>query len=464
MQKRILNILLFILSIIALISPAISNKYPLAYSDTGTYIWSGYDAFVPLDRPIVYGLFIRNIPISSTLWSVVIMQAIFVTTIILICFKNLIKFRHNYLATFLTILFLSFTTGLSNYVSQIMPDIFAAIAIISIGLLFTVPSLSVKARLSLSILVIFSIIVHTSNLLTTAGLILLYLIISLIFFKRKIILLKPALFIVTILVTLSAWLVLPAINNAYGYGFKLARTTNIFLMGHLIETGILSTYLDDNCESHKTNLCDIKDKFHINSPQFLWDPTSPLYDNDCDKNGGWTNCWIQKDKEYAPIVHDIITTPKYLKLLFMTSLQGAYRQLTCFDVGRMDPMNEGSPVMGIVGKFYSKDFKSYNNTKQAKAKPYFYLETLTMIQNFVIAFSLIGLMFFFFIGKQRKLITVNIKIFCMITFIGVIINAITCSTFAMVANRFEGRVIWILPFLVILLFVNKISQRQEVKT
>src|ERR1035438_10265303 len=123
MQKRILNILLFILSVIALISPAISNKYPWAYSDTGTYIWSGYDSFVPLDRPIVYGLFIRNIPVSSTLWSVVIMQAIFVTTIVLICFKNLIKFRLNYLATFLTILFLSFTTGLSNYVSQIMPDI-----------------------------------------------------------------------------------------------------------------------------------------------------------------------------------------------------------------------------------------------------------------------------------------------------------------------------------------------------
>lgn len=35
------------------------NGYPLVYSDTGTYIYSGFDRFIPADRPIVYGLFLK---------------------------------------------------------------------------------------------------------------------------------------------------------------------------------------------------------------------------------------------------------------------------------------------------------------------------------------------------------------------------------------------------------------------
>ncbi|NTV83243.1 MAG: hypothetical protein HGA23_02950, partial [Bacteroidales bacterium] len=43
-----------ILSIIGLY-----NGYPLVYSDTGTYIASGLQEFVPNDRPMIYGLFIK---------------------------------------------------------------------------------------------------------------------------------------------------------------------------------------------------------------------------------------------------------------------------------------------------------------------------------------------------------------------------------------------------------------------
>jgi len=34
------------------------NGYPLVYSDTGTYIYSGFDKFIPLGRPVTYGLFL----------------------------------------------------------------------------------------------------------------------------------------------------------------------------------------------------------------------------------------------------------------------------------------------------------------------------------------------------------------------------------------------------------------------
>ena len=30
------------------------NGYPLVYSDTGTYIYSGFDMFIPVDRPLPF--------------------------------------------------------------------------------------------------------------------------------------------------------------------------------------------------------------------------------------------------------------------------------------------------------------------------------------------------------------------------------------------------------------------------
>ena len=50
------------------------NGYPLVYSDTGVYIASGLKEFVPVDRPIGYGLFIKLFSFNYSLWLVVAFQ------------------------------------------------------------------------------------------------------------------------------------------------------------------------------------------------------------------------------------------------------------------------------------------------------------------------------------------------------------------------------------------------------
>ena len=55
---------------------ALYNSYPLLYPDTGTYAHSGLKLFVPQDRPILYGLFIRLSSLWASLWFVVLAQAL----------------------------------------------------------------------------------------------------------------------------------------------------------------------------------------------------------------------------------------------------------------------------------------------------------------------------------------------------------------------------------------------------
>ena len=48
-----------VLCAIALLGAAIWNGYPIVYSDTSSYIISGFELETLKDRPITYGLFIR---------------------------------------------------------------------------------------------------------------------------------------------------------------------------------------------------------------------------------------------------------------------------------------------------------------------------------------------------------------------------------------------------------------------
>ena len=62
--KLIFNLILIGIGIFFLLIPAFANGFPIMFSDVGAYIGSGFSKTVPIDRPIVYGLFIRQISMA----------------------------------------------------------------------------------------------------------------------------------------------------------------------------------------------------------------------------------------------------------------------------------------------------------------------------------------------------------------------------------------------------------------
>ena len=64
---------------------ALYNGYPIVYSDTSTYIESGFSLQPPADRPITYGLFIRVFSLNGfSLWTVALMQSLIISFLILL--------------------------------------------------------------------------------------------------------------------------------------------------------------------------------------------------------------------------------------------------------------------------------------------------------------------------------------------------------------------------------------------
>ena len=144
---------------------AFYNHYPLLNPDTGTYLFSGYKLEVPNDRPIFYGLFVRATSLSTTGWFTIAVQSLMVSGVLYLFLKHFTPFRHLPLAHLLLLIGLTFATGLSVSVSQIMPDIFTPLAFLCIALLLFASGLSRWRLVFLFSCLFISLIAHNSHLL-----------------------------------------------------------------------------------------------------------------------------------------------------------------------------------------------------------------------------------------------------------------------------------------------------------
>jgi hypothetical protein len=149
MQQRIHTFWFLAAGVITMLIPVFFNGYPFVFSDTGTYISSGFENTVPGDRPITYGLFVRHISLVNSLWLVVLAQAIIVN-ILIWYFIKLITGAASKALNFIYlsgILFLTAITSMPCFSGLIMPGIFTSILFLQCLLLLLEPTFNRKKLL-----------------------------------------------------------------------------------------------------------------------------------------------------------------------------------------------------------------------------------------------------------------------------------------------------------------------------
>ncbi|HEY4789517.1 MAG TPA: hypothetical protein VIH57_25880 [Bacteroidales bacterium] len=441
--KLILNLGLVVLSILSLIYPAIVNGYPLVYSDSGTYILAAPDHHVPVDRPIGYSLFIQFTGLSVSLWLTLLMQAIILVYITYRLFRDVFQIRKSLYYSSAVLILLSFLTGVSNFNSQIMPDIFVSVMVLVSAIFLLGKHRSILNSVLLSIIFLFTIISHFSDLLVISmiGIILL----AFNFWKRLFDWAKLSFFLALVI---GGWLLFPTVNLIYGAGFTVSRTHNVFTVGRLIEEGIVGDYLSEYCGTKHYSLCDYKEKLPKQGFVFVWDMSSPLYSGDC-MSRGWGSCWIEKDKEYGSLITDIVTTPKYFVRVAKMGIRSTYNQLTDFNIGMLTSMRENTPPNSAVRKYYNKEFIDYIMARQYKRDLYFPVQSY--VQRVMVYISVVVILLFLLVRKLRNLIPGRFWLFTILISAGMIFNAFICGTMSGVVDRYQARIVWLLPLLFMIL-------------
>lgn len=403
------------------------NGYPLVTPDTGAYIDLGFD-FVLFnnDRPAFYGFFLRHTSLWTSLWLTIFAQCL-INAVLLIRYIKLIRTdaELGVKDLFLSVIFILVFTGVTWISGYLMPDIFAATLLLGC-LLFLHERKSIRWQIGYMAIIIISVSFHTSHflifILFSATSVLLTI------SKNRRHLLRRSL---TLLITsLLCFLSLGTAHYLNGHGFTLSKGSHVFVMGKLVETGILKEYLTDNCDHQVLQLCNFKDDLPNVSWAFIWADQGAFQ-----KTGGWDN----SKKEYDMIIHDVLTTPKYLVMFLTKSGVSTFRQLTHIQVSGGDQQGKGSSPANAIKHYFDDETGEYLSSQQNSG---------ALDSGF---FNKVYLLFFllstFIVIQQNKRIFAepHLLTIYLLVIVFVVINAFITATFANVLDRLQNRIFWMLP-------------------
>lgn len=262
-----------------LILPALANHYPLVYSDTGAYIYSGFNGTVPADRPLTYGLFLRHSSLAASLWLTVFTQALIVAALIRqFMFYMSLNSTGRYL---LVMAILGGVSSLPWFTSMLMADVFAGVSFFLFFILLFFPPHRAWSYILMAVLWIISDSTHLTFGPATIFMFTVLALMRLNMSWRPYLPSYPAMR-AGLVVLLCSFLFLPVLHGLFGGGFERSRGGHLHLLSRNVENGSLKYYLDNHCSDQTAFMCKYKDSLPATAPEFLWLPSSPLY-----KLGGW---------------------------------------------------------------------------------------------------------------------------------------------------------------------------------
>ncbi len=151
-----------------LVWPALWNRYPIVFSDTGTYLSQAVHRYFGWDRPVFYSLFILPLHLALTTWPVVVAQS-WLAVLVLDQVRRAFGLTIEWLLGLTVVL--AVVTWLPWTVSELMPDLFTPLLVLLLGrLVFQGSLLGLPDRMAIIVLAAFMIATQQSSVPLALGL------------------------------------------------------------------------------------------------------------------------------------------------------------------------------------------------------------------------------------------------------------------------------------------------------
>ncbi len=444
-RENILQSLYFLITSLIVIGPALYNRYPLVYFDSGAYMEMAVSLEPSFHRAIGYPMLMRISGWIISNWPIVLIQGFLVSWL---SFRLIKIFRKNqiYATHFLTITILSFSTSLSWYAAQLMPDIFTYILSLAVALVVFEPHFTWKKALLYGGVIFSSLITHLSHLP------LLLLVIATLFFGKWVWAsskLSKARWLGLTLPLILAFLFTSSYNAIWNNGFRMSLASNIFITANIGEMGLLKMYLNENCESNQFSLCAIKDSLPLETGGYLWDVDGPVQTS----QGGWA----AMNDECAPIVKDFLTNPRYLKWFLFGAIKATFKQMFQIELGSglQYQYGDGSPPSWPMHTHFKQELNEYLISVQNKGNglPLDFFRILNYISLFL---TMLVLGWAVLTGRLDQRLILLMVLFLIFYFY----NAAITGVLANVYERLQCRLLPLFPFVALLVLssVEELSQ------
>jgi len=439
------NLAAVLLAALFMTWPALYNRFPLLYPDSMTYIEDGPRVARAVFlhqlsdyygmRSFFYSLGILPFDWDVTLWPVVALQSVLTAYILWLVARSL--FPRPFWRYLVLCVLLSFLTSVSWFASLIMPDILGPVLYLCIYLLvFAADTLSLRERLVVMLIAWWAITSHATHLCLAVGTCLFLAALVLLRQQSRPLWRGVGQLALVIFLAAAAQIAL----HAYLYGEpSLNGDRPPFLMARVIADGPGRWYLQQHCGQPNVTfvLCDYVQKLSVDSDDFIWGP-----------NGVWQSVPIETrerlQKEEIPFV--LATLRAYPSAQLSKSAHNFWQQLTTFS---FEPdasdwtLKEFDTVLPNQRAAYLRSRQSQNDLA---------FDLQTPIQNWTVIVSLAVIAAFALRQFRRpppRLMSLAAVIIPM-----VLANAFVTGALSTVEDRYQSRVVWLVPFLALILLLD----------
>jgi hypothetical protein len=339
---------------------------------------------------------------------------------------------------------ISVATSLPWYAVYAVPDIFAGLGILALALLASAGSiLSLLARLSLCSILALSIAVHASHILILLGVASAAALLT--WFAREKTAGTTATFAKVTLIfgAVATGLVATMIGNSIGFGDASPIAKRFpFALARSVDDGPARWYLNDICRQKTYVICDVIPVLQedITENDFLWGD-----------NGVRAKATPEQMEKIRQEELEIVwnATRQYPAATALTAATNFMRQFFAFGIS-------DTPVGGTIERQASTLVlkESENNARPLR-------DLLEWPQYTAVFVAFVWLAATSFRGKfnRTQMLAISVVI------IGLVLNAFVCGVLSAVTDRYQGRVVWILPILAMIFYwqskqdVTAISER-----
>ena len=449
----LLGFILLILSTVSFMAPALWNGFPLIFTDSLSYLTSGIELVAPVDRPIFYGIYLRFTNYIFDLWGAVFFQsALLIFLLMKFSMSIAPDFRRvNSLAWILASSILGIAPWFS---SQISPDIFTACLFLTYMIwVFSYENSSRLNAIYIGLLMIAVQCMHSGNIMI--GFIL-YVCITIVLAIQKKSLKSIKKFSVLILITLSISTALIIVSNVvFHQGLTFNRWGKVIFLARLLEDGPALKYLKAKCSDSKLNTCIALPLFEDASQKevelgLVHNPelknmilNSLLWDGGINKIGGLDKV----NSEASQIIFGTIY--EYPKDVLISILKNTFDQLKTFTVGnQLGSTAHLDAINNFIKLYFPEKVDAYVQSMQFqdKVKPF-----TAAINPFYTTIIYISIIFLFAVLIKsciqgfKSMNKTSIQILILSVFGFMVANAVVTGGLSAVFDRYQGRVIWLLP-------------------
>jgi hypothetical protein len=320
-------------------------------------------------------------------------------------------------------------TPVACFANSAVPDIFAGLTICIFALLAThLDRLSGGARVTLTVVGAFAVASHASHPPVAVGMLMLGLI-SMVFVRPRI----------GGRSRMIGWLVAPLafgvaatiLSGFIGFGeVSVAPKRFPFALARSVEDGPARWYLEQNCATHRYAVCEVfGNDYPLGASEFLWGERGVRYRASPE----------QMDRIRAEETEIVLRAAEaYPYAQAAHTLKNIWRQLFHF---------------GLIGTHFDQPL-----ALDAENKPY--LKSLSDPHSWVLSvvedLSLLSTLFCIGWAVWRfRVLRDEARLLLLLVTAGILGNAVICAAFSGVADRYQARVIWVLPTVCIALMLGR---------